>query len=405
MSLGSELSELTNNIRAAYQEIADKGGTVPTNKNTSNLANGVKSIVSGEVVVEIEENYKNTYSTESSITISSSGTENSTPSVRTIFPQYAETTPWVWNSQSLTANLSVTLNGVSNTLTCPFRYFNTYGSGIPHTFNGATGESSWRIWCETPDFSASNLEEPVAMSVNDLYGYQALTEDVPGKKYVLKNLPAGALGLQVAMPSRKLAIGAPPTYGGMGLAVSPYKDINGLGNDMTTINNQGTGYNIPSYMFQNGEMVYCDHPRQLSVLFCQDNTNFFLWINDTADADAILTQLRGIDGAGWWNYWFSGQTSDTGESWIKNPNGTFYTFDWSNDFTIVPGTNTLTLPTEVTSSGSYIEFKWAIGTENITSWQNQGWLTVNNQGDGTTDKYYAFGPNGSTSLPRTIDVW
>ena len=81
MSLGSELSELTNNIRAAYQEIADKGGTVPTNKNTSNLANGVKSIVSGEVVVEIEENYKNTYSTESSITISSSGTENSTPSV------------------------------------------------------------------------------------------------------------------------------------------------------------------------------------------------------------------------------------------------------------------------------------------------------------------------------------
>lgn len=47
MSIASELSALNGYILGAYDEINDKGGTVPTNKNMANLASAIASISTG----------------------------------------------------------------------------------------------------------------------------------------------------------------------------------------------------------------------------------------------------------------------------------------------------------------------------------------------------------------------
>lgn len=47
MSIASELSALNGYILGAYDEINDKGGTVPADKNMANLASAIASISSG----------------------------------------------------------------------------------------------------------------------------------------------------------------------------------------------------------------------------------------------------------------------------------------------------------------------------------------------------------------------
>ncbi len=58
MSIATELSNLSDNISAAYDAIQAKGGTVPANKNTDNLTTAITSVPSGggnnaEVLTEI----------------------------------------------------------------------------------------------------------------------------------------------------------------------------------------------------------------------------------------------------------------------------------------------------------------------------------------------------------------
>lgn len=47
MSIASELSALNGYILGAYDEVNDKGGTVPANKNMANLASAIASISGG----------------------------------------------------------------------------------------------------------------------------------------------------------------------------------------------------------------------------------------------------------------------------------------------------------------------------------------------------------------------
>ncbi|MEE0870111.1 MAG: hypothetical protein U0L52_01880 [Bacteroidaceae bacterium] len=47
MSIASELTALNGYILGAYDEINDKGGTVPANKNMANLASAISSIETG----------------------------------------------------------------------------------------------------------------------------------------------------------------------------------------------------------------------------------------------------------------------------------------------------------------------------------------------------------------------
>lgn len=60
MSIASELNVLNGYILGAYDEINTKGGTVPANKNMSNLASAIASIPSGSSIntttIEIGEN-------------------------------------------------------------------------------------------------------------------------------------------------------------------------------------------------------------------------------------------------------------------------------------------------------------------------------------------------------------
>ena len=47
MSVATELTKLNTNIKNAYDEIQTKGGTIPQNKNTDNLATAINSIPAG----------------------------------------------------------------------------------------------------------------------------------------------------------------------------------------------------------------------------------------------------------------------------------------------------------------------------------------------------------------------
>lgn len=47
MSVATEITKLNTNIKNAYDEIATKGGTIPQNKNTDNLATAINSIPAG----------------------------------------------------------------------------------------------------------------------------------------------------------------------------------------------------------------------------------------------------------------------------------------------------------------------------------------------------------------------
>ena len=52
MAISNELNTLKTNISSAYAMIQNKGGTVPTNKNTQNLSNAINTIPSGGSVDE-----------------------------------------------------------------------------------------------------------------------------------------------------------------------------------------------------------------------------------------------------------------------------------------------------------------------------------------------------------------
>ena len=45
MAISDKLTKLRTDITSAYNTINTKGGTIPTNKNTENLANAINSIL------------------------------------------------------------------------------------------------------------------------------------------------------------------------------------------------------------------------------------------------------------------------------------------------------------------------------------------------------------------------
>lgn len=47
MAISTELTKLNTNILNAYTKVGEKGGTVPANKNTSNLSSAIDSIPTG----------------------------------------------------------------------------------------------------------------------------------------------------------------------------------------------------------------------------------------------------------------------------------------------------------------------------------------------------------------------
>ena len=52
MSIETALTKLETDISNAYDVIQTKGGTIPTDKNTENLANAIDSISSSSAIVE-----------------------------------------------------------------------------------------------------------------------------------------------------------------------------------------------------------------------------------------------------------------------------------------------------------------------------------------------------------------
>lgn len=47
MSISTEINRIKNNIESAYTQIENKGGTIPSTKNSANLATAISSIVAG----------------------------------------------------------------------------------------------------------------------------------------------------------------------------------------------------------------------------------------------------------------------------------------------------------------------------------------------------------------------
>lgn len=53
MSVQSEINRINTNIATAYTAVANKGGTLPTTQNSSNLAEAINSIQGGGKKIKI----------------------------------------------------------------------------------------------------------------------------------------------------------------------------------------------------------------------------------------------------------------------------------------------------------------------------------------------------------------
>ena len=73
MSVADKLTKLSTDITNAYNSIEDKGGTIPTNKNTENLASAIETITGGGGVTAYTVTFDSN-GTESTITIGGTGT-------------------------------------------------------------------------------------------------------------------------------------------------------------------------------------------------------------------------------------------------------------------------------------------------------------------------------------------
>lgn len=67
MAVADTLQQLATDIQSAYRSVSDKGGNIPANKNTNNLAESIASI-SGGGIIETEVVKKTLTSEASSIT-------------------------------------------------------------------------------------------------------------------------------------------------------------------------------------------------------------------------------------------------------------------------------------------------------------------------------------------------
>lgn len=78
MAIADKLTKLANDITNAYDAIDDKGGTLPSNKNTDNLENAIRSIETGTTptgTIQINNNgtYDVTNYASANVDVSSSG--------------------------------------------------------------------------------------------------------------------------------------------------------------------------------------------------------------------------------------------------------------------------------------------------------------------------------------------
>ena len=81
MSIASEITRINNNIANAYTQISNKGGTLPQNQNSLNLANAITSITSGLSGLEYETGTYEPEEDDFKPTISFTNTHTTLPSL------------------------------------------------------------------------------------------------------------------------------------------------------------------------------------------------------------------------------------------------------------------------------------------------------------------------------------
>ena len=118
MSVADELQNLNDNILAAYTTIGNKGGTVPTNKNTDNLATAIGSIPNGGGGSEPGGNIKITaYDTTTGV-ISGGGFGSTAGTVYVLDRDtntYVAQTVASWTPSSITLDTPVDLTTIEGT--------------------------------------------------------------------------------------------------------------------------------------------------------------------------------------------------------------------------------------------------------------------------------------------------
>lgn len=111
MSIASKLTQLTTDITNAYDAINTKGGTLPANKNTNNLANAITSIPQGGGS-SVKEKDVNFYDYDGTLTNSYTKTEFLALSSLPANPTHTGLTAQGWNWTLADAKAYVTSYGI-----------------------------------------------------------------------------------------------------------------------------------------------------------------------------------------------------------------------------------------------------------------------------------------------------
>lgn len=425
MSVATELEALQTNLNNAYDAIEAKGGTLPENKNAENLADAITSISSGGgVVVPVTKEAKSTYSTETTVTFTSNNTEAVTPSVRTIWSNEVDPSAWVYDDETNTQILNFTFNGASNRLVSPIQGLNAVWTiNFPYTFTNRPNYGySYCVRSEMIKFK-DNVDSGV---VCDLPAKsRGTTILLSGTKYYIQNLPACAMGLQVPDAQWHLTL-VPSEAGGtysdiiyssetfskaLHTLVGPF--ISTMGERFK--NGEALSYTTPVAILKNNEITtYYDATSvaQAKCCFGVDEGGFFVWLASTVDATSFFNSIDSYFEQFLYHrigYYLTGASDPNGfsDNYIMNADGTYFTLDFENPITIVPGTNTITLPEAVSTSGSLYNFVFDNGEVDLTTLTNRGTLTIRQEGmEEKTDNYYAFGlEEDTTQLPRTVSFY
>lgn len=184
MSIASELSALNGYILGAYDEINDKGGAVPANKNMANLASAIGSISGGGGDFDFSNFYNFTKSTSGTFTLTSTSSSyrithnlGVIPVLVAFYADVDSITHSDWRGNKALGGIAIQIGNVTGRGTSA-----TVGANSFHLASGAyTGSTS----SLRKAYVESGFGAPQEIGAGSIYGLYSFTTSYAGNGCVV----------------------------------------------------------------------------------------------------------------------------------------------------------------------------------------------------------------------------
>lgn len=375
MSVADELTALSTNISSAYDAIETKGGTIPANKNTENLATTIGTIPSGGGGVYVETTSVGEFSgvgpEETTFTLANLPTPIRCLNLL-VEPMNSEVKQ---NGSGLKYRENkISVNNQTYTIeTCDayeFTQFNT--SGIQEAGDATKLYGSAHIRWSVQ----STLAISIKFGSRSDYRTVSFTKKQLTKEYENVVFTKEPSDYSINPANHEFPTGtcnytdnysdpdASSTY------VSSYKDANGILHKATTAADW-TDEIINNLIFRiyGGQYICTKEDSCPATLYVSSVTT------NGEDVDTIPVEFN-----------------SRFDCHITQPQIT----------NLVNGVNTVESLNSTSSTNIWGRYEVVTGTVDITTYTNRGWITVDDMSIGEIYKYYAFGADGTPELPTDV---